>query len=394
MHKFSADWVFPIHDAPIRNGVVVADNYGKILSVNLPEQHDPASIDHYQGVLVPGFVNTHCHLELSHMLGKVDTGTGLIHFIKGVVTRRQADAGQIADAVRRAEAQMLENGIVAVGDISNTTDTFAAKAKGHLRYYTFVELFDFFQENGTEKAMQDWTAVLEQAPQVPGSNQNLSPHAPYSVSPALFRRIREYNAGRHLTISIHNQETPSENALFMDKSGEIPGFYQGFGIGMDHFVPTGKSSIYYAMQHLDPADKTLFVHNTLTTPTEIAAAHAWSDQVYWATCPNANLYIENRLPRYQHFIDAGARMTVGTDSLTSNWQLSILEELKTISRFQSFVPFETLLQWATLNGAQALGFDDTLGSFEVGKTPGILLLENIDPNTPALQANSSVKRLL
>jgi cytosine/adenosine deaminase-related metal-dependent hydrolase len=86
------------------------------------------------------------------------------------------------------------------------------------------------------------------------------------------------------------------------------------------------------------------------------------------------LYIENRLPNYQYFLDTGAKMTIGTDSLTSNWQLSILEEMKTIARFQSYVPFQTLLRWATINGAEALGFDDQLGSIEVGKKPGLLLL--------------------
>jgi cytosine/adenosine deaminase-related metal-dependent hydrolase len=86
------------------------------------------------------------------------------------------------------------------------------------------------------------------------------------------------------------------------------------------------------------------------------------------------LYIENRLPNYQHFLDTNAKVTIGTDSLTSNWQLSILEEMKTIARFQSYVPFTTLLRWATLNGAEALGFDDVLGSIEVGKRPGLLLL--------------------
>ena len=116
-------------------------------------------------------------------------------------------------------------------------------------------------------------------------------------------------------------------------------------------------------------------------------------QVYWATCPNANLYIENRLPDYQAFLDTDARVTIGTDSLTSNWQLSVLEEMKTIARYQSYVPFETLLRWATLNGAQSLGFDDTLGSFEVGKKPGVLSLQGLGAGGK-LGQGASVQRLI
>jgi cytosine/adenosine deaminase-related metal-dependent hydrolase len=204
--------------------------------------------------------------------------------------------------------------------------------------------------------------------------------------------IRELNAGKELTISIHNQETPHEDELFLTKTGDFLDFYKTFKFSLDKFAPSGKSAIHYAMENLDPAFRTLFVHNTLTSPHDIRAAQAWSDRVFWATCPNANLYIENSLPNYQYFLDNDARMTIGTDSLTSNWQLSVLEEMKTIARFQSYIPFETLLQWATLNGAEALGFDGSLGSIEPGKMPGLNLLD-LDSDLQ-LTIDTSVKKLI
>lgn len=377
MQKFSADHVLSMSAPPIEKGVVITDDEGKILAIEPREHHDPASVQILPGMLIPGFVNTHCHLELSHMKGKVNTGTGLIPFITGVVTQRNAPAETIASAIEQAEQEMFDGGIVAVGDISNVPDTFAVKAKGRLRYYTFVEVFDFLQEDNAAKKLEEAIFVYEQLHLPAGSRRSIVPHAPYSVSKNLFQNIRAFNAGTDGTVSIHNQETPPENELFLRKTGGFPGFYEKFGISLDAFQPTGSSSIYYALEHLDPAMRTLFVHNTLTTREEIRAAQSWSDRVYWATCPNANLYIENRLPDYRAFMDTDARLTIGTDSLTSNWQLSILEEIKTIRRYQSYVPLETILQWATLNGAQALGFDDTLGSLEVGKKPGILCLEGV-----------------
>jgi aminodeoxyfutalosine deaminase len=378
MKKLSADWVFPVNSDPIEQGVVILDDDGTILAVEARAQHDPASLDIRKGVLTPGFVNTHCHLELSHMKGRVDTGTGLIPFITNVVTKREAAAEIIADAIERAEREMLEGGIVAVGDISNAVDTFAAKSRGRLRYYTFIELFDFLQEQGADKAFADWRAVYDQLAPPAGSRKALTPHAPYSVSQSLFRKIREFNEAEGITVSIHNQETPPENALFMEGSGAFYEFYGRFGISLEHFEHIGRTAIHYALEHLNPANRTLFVHNTLSTREDIAAAQAWSRHTYWASCPNANLYIENRLPDYQAFLDTGARVTLGTDSLTSNWQLSILEEMKTIARYQSYVPFATLLRWATLNGAEALGFEDTLGSLEPGKKPGVLLIEGLE----------------
>jgi cytosine/adenosine deaminase-related metal-dependent hydrolase len=392
MKKFAADWVYPVSHPPIENAVVVTDDSGKILAIEPRALHDPASLDIRSGVITPGFINTHCHLELSHMKGKVDTGTGLIPFITGVVTKRNAAAEVIADAIAAAEQEMLAGGIMAVGDISNTTDTFSVKSKGRMRYHTFVELFDFLQTSGTEKAMADWVAVYEQLVLAPGSSATLTPHAPYSVSAGLFQKINTFNPDSNAVLSIHNQETPPENELFLNKKGAFIAFYEKFGISLDAFKATGQASIFYALQHLNPALRTLFVHNTLSTLEDIQAAHTWSHQVYWATCPNANLYIENRLPNYQLFMDTQARVTIGTDSLTSNWQLSVLEEMKTIARLQSYVPFDHLLRWATLNGAQALGFDDTLGSLELGKTPGVLLLEGLEQGQ--LSATSRVKRLI
>lgn len=311
------------------------------------------------------------------MKGMVDTGTTLIPFITSVVTKRGATQEVIAAAIAHAEVEMLEGGIVAVGDISNVVDTFAQKAKGNLRYYTFVEMFDFLQEGDAAREFEKYKTVYDKLNAIniaEGSRKSIVPHAPYSVSKNLFKQINEANEKTGITVSIHNQETQPEQDLFQEGKGAFYDFYGKFGISLDNFKPNNQPSIYYAMENMNPNNRTIFVHNTLTSQADIEAAQAWSSNVFWATCPNANLYIENRLPNYQHFINAQARVTIGTDSLTSNWQLSILEEMKTIQRFQSYVPFETILRWATLNGAQALGFDDTLGSIEVGKTPGLNLL--------------------
>jgi cytosine/adenosine deaminase-related metal-dependent hydrolase len=218
------------------------------------------------------------------------------------------------------------------------------------------------------------------------------PHAPYTVSPTLFEKINALNPDTNTTVSIHNQETEHENQFFLSKEGGFVDFYNAFGFSVEQLKPTGQPSIYYAMQHMNPACRTLFVHNTTTTAEDIQAAQAWSDKVYWATCANANLYIENRLPNYKAFMDNGARMTIGTDSLTSNWQLSVLEEMKVIAKYQSYVPFGTLLQWATLNGAEALGYEAELGSIEPGKAPGLNLL-SMDENLK-LEASTQVQRLV
>jgi len=392
MRKISADYIYPISEAPIKEGVLVLDDEGRILEIGQRADYPQEEIEIHEGILVPGFINAHCHLELSHMLGKVETGTGLIDFIKQVVSRRNAPQTEIAEAIAWAEDQMIANGIVAVGDITNVPDTFAQKAKGRLRYYSFVECFDFLQTANAEAEFEKYKAVYDALPLAEGSKKVMVPHAPYSVSPQLFERINAANQGEAHTVSIHNQETPPEQELFLTGTGGFVDFYGQFGFSLDQFQPNGRTAIHYALSQMDPEQRTLFVHNTLTSEQDIAFAKSWGKSVYWASCPNANLYIENRLPNYQAFLKKGAKVCLGTDSLTSNWSLSILEEIKTIRRYQSYVPFETLLQWATLNGAEALGFEEELGSFAPGKKPGVNLL-SVAPGQNYGDASTAVQKL-
>lgn len=389
--KLQADIVYPVSGPPMENGVVVIDKHGTILDIGQAGKFTSDKIEKFSGALCPGFINTHCHIELSHMKGKIDTGTGLIKFISNVVANRSADQSEIQTAIRMAEEEMLKNGIVAVGDICNTRDSFEVKSKGRLKYYSFVEMFDLLIEENAESCYQDYFKVYEDLLVLKEHRKTIVPHAPYSVSIPLFNKISDYNKTSDLTVSIHNQETSAEDELFKSKTGEFLDFYNRIGNNLTTFTPIDKTSISYALQYLNPENKTLFVHNTMTTKEDIQLAQSWSDRVFWATCPNANLYIENRLPYYQHFIDEDAVLTIGTDSLTSNWQLNILDEILTIKKYQSYIPLNMLLEWSTLNGAKALGFDKDLGSLEPGKKPGINLIQLDDKEN---LKNNKVTRII
>ena len=373
MKKITADRVHTVSGDVLRDVVVVVDDFGKIEAILPMGDMDNTDVMVLDGDLVPGFVNAHCHLELSHMKGLAKTGTGLLAFLKKVVNFRDFPQEVILDAIEKADREMYDNGIMAVGDISNKTDSFAVKAFSKMRYFTFVEFFNLMQDECNQSTWSQYIDVYKKAPNKQGHKRSCVPHAPYSVSRQLFEKLRDADL-HDGSVSIHNQETPAENELFVKGTGDFHDFFRSFGLSIDDFEPTGQRAIHYAMTYMNPDVRTLMVHNTTSTEEDILAAMTWSPHTYWVTCPNANLYIENQLPRYEQFIKTGATVCIGTDSLTSNWQLSIFEEMKTILRYQSFLTFEQVLQWATLNGAKALGYNDTLGSIEVGKRPGLLHL--------------------
>jgi len=373
--KISAEKIHTVSGEILEDTVIVLDQKNRIIALDKYEEHDLSSVERYDGEIIPGLINAHCHLELSHLKGAANTGTGLLPFLNAVVSLRDYPEEEILQAIVDGDREMQNDGIVAVGDICNKLDTAATKENSPIKYYSFVEMFDFMQDALTDKTYEDYMKVYQGQSDKNGNKKSCVPHAPYTVSEKLFAQLKTQSKPEQ-TISIHNQETPHEDALFNSKTGGFLDFYKGFNFSLDHFNATKKNSIFYAMENMNPEAKTLFVHNTLTSKADIEAAHKWSNKVYWATCANANLYIENRLPDYQVFLDTNAKMTIGTDSLTSNWKLSVLDEMKTILKYKSYLNFETVLKWATLNGAEALGYEDQLGSIEIGKAPGINLIKN------------------
>lgn len=407
MRKISADYIFTISSEPIKNGVVVIDDDGTILEVTKgdPElrntKHDP-EIEYYKGIICPGFINTHCHLELSHLRSKIPENIGMPGFIKEIISiRSDFSDKQIQDAILEGEEEMIKNGIVAVGDISNKDSTFRQKEKGNLFYHTFIEVFDLNPDKAGE-VYEKAIALKKQHQQLETLNFKLSssivPHAPYTVSEKLLKLINTNASEKNSILSIHNQESEAENELFISKSGEIFDTFKNMGINTDLLRQTGLNSLKSTLPFLNFASKILLVHNTFTSREDISWAEKQirnqesriknqeqkskiqdprSQILFWCTCPNANMYIENKLPNYNYFIEENVRVTIGTDSLASNRTLSILDELKTIVKQYPEIPLQTLLLWATKNGADFLGFTQ-LGSIEKGKKPGLNLLKNID----------------
>lgn len=389
MRKITADYIFPVSQPPLKNGVVIIDDGGKIHSLDERKNFDDAELEIYTGFIVPGFINAHCHLEGSHLKGKIPEKTGIVQFILDYISKRDMPMDVILQAITDGDAEMKRNGIVGVGDISNKTDTFLQKTKHNLHYHTFVEVFGF-DPNNAEHYFNEGLKVIEE-----GHRHNLqismTPHAPYSVHSALFEKIVSYNKTN--LYSYHSQESKAEEELYVAGSGNFKWLFNKFNFPTDWFTPTGKSSLISTLSQFGGNKKILLVHNTFTTKDDIAFALKSGNDIWWCSCPNANLYIENALPDYDLFLNQKDKVVLGTDSVASNHQLSILEEMKTISLHKNNIEFSTLLQWATLNGARFFSWDNMLGSLEAGKQPGLNLLEKTDNLKINLTSQSSVRKI-
>ncbi|MCX6290537.1 MAG: amidohydrolase family protein [Bacteroidetes bacterium] len=401
MRFITADIIFPVSSPPVKNGVIVTEDDGTIRDLINPALSasftTPSSIEVFSGIICPGFVNAHCHLELSHLKNKLTPGKGLPHFIKEIAANRRSADEEIADAITKAEDEMIKGGMVAVGDISNFNHSFKQKKKDRLLYHTFIEIFDLVPGRAEDVFQKGKQLVMEfhqgKNPEESDPGISITPHAPYTVSEKLLSLISEYATANHSLISIHNQETESENEMFLSRKGNLFDTLNSFGDFYHDWKATGLRSLASTLVHLPACNKIQLVHNTFSSSEDIEWMNRFSKKVWWCTCPNANLFIENKLPDYKLFIEKGCRMTIGTDSYASNRSLSILDEMKTISSSAPFIDFETVLRWATMNGAEFLGFDKTIGSIEKGKSPGLTLIGNFDTGKIKLTEQSFAKKI-
>lgn len=387
MRYLSATAVYSAHTGFIPHGVLVLDDDGVVQELLHPSQADTLGVkpEFFEGVLCPGFVNAHCHLELSHLRGAISMHTGFAGFAKELIPKRNLlSVAEIEQAAVEACEMLYNSGTQAVGDIANTTHSFAAKAGSRMHIHTFIELLAL-NPALADKVLESGKALLAQCPQ-PAS---LTPHAPYSVSEALLQHIATSDTA--MPFSIHNQESRAENEFFETGNGRVNELYEFLGIDISWFTPPGCNALHRTLPHLIAERPLLLVHNTFTSASDLQWAETQHRNLHWCFCPNANLYIENALPDFLQFYAQGVRCCVGTDSLASNHGLSVLDELKVIAAAAPGIPAATLLQWATAGGAAALNMPQ-IGSFEKGKKPGVILLQGIDAHT-GIADTASVTRI-
>jgi cytosine/adenosine deaminase-related metal-dependent hydrolase len=383
--KFQSDQLFTGYELLPGNNVLITDKENKIVDI-VSEEDAGDDVQKFAGILSPGFINCHCHLELSHLKNVIPPHTGLIEFLCSVVTKRNFDPQIVQQEIIKAEKEMHNNGIVAVGDIGNTADTADTKSKSKIYWQNFVEVLSFTDKKAEENISHYKQVAAELHARLQTSNAkhrtSLVPHAPYSISPKTFEQINELTKDQ--IISIHNQEHPAEDELYKTGKGDYLRLFKIFGLSQSPFPVTGKSSIRSCLPYFKNGQTIFLIHNTYMPEEDIVWANDYAREnnlkLIYCFCPNANLYIENRLPPIELFMKHECRLVLGTDSYSSNWQLSIAKEIEAIHKHYPNIPLQTVLQWATVNGAKALQWDNDpiaigLGSFEKGKEPGICLLD-------------------
>lgn len=393
MRRFSANYIFPVSSPPIKNGIVEVDNNGEILSIIDPgrEFKEIHSTEFYNGVIVPGFVNAHCHLELSHLKGQIKSGLGITGFIKAVTECRVNDNDVIVKAIQHAIREIELTGTIAVGDICNTPDTFLLKSKSRTFFHNFIEVFGINPDT-SERIIENAIGIMEVFQGLQNGATSLTPHSTYSLSNELWDRLRNQINKSDLPVSIHYAESLPEFEYLMNGTGPLMERYRLLNIPFD--VPFGLNPFKVVTDNINHNKDVLFIHNTFASVEELVKLNRIYRKATFVTCPESNLIIEGRLPDLVLMYKQGLRIAIGTDSLASATSLSMLHHIKLLQDNFNVIPFSEILKWSTLNGAEALNVSDRFGSIEIGKTPGLNLITNFNFDKMCPRTNSEVRRLI
>ncbi|MFI3280862.1 MAG: amidohydrolase family protein [Rikenellaceae bacterium] len=359
----------------LRNAVVEVDAAGKVLSVGSVERLDAlCNTEFFAGLMFAGMVNAHCHMELSHLRGAITQQCGFASFAAQLsACRNTFSAEDVQRAIAQADLDMRREGVVAVADIANSCDAFAVKESSPIHYHTFAEHF------GLRRNSSDHLGEL-----LSRGNTSLTQHSTYSVSDGCFRAIAQAGS---VPLSIHFMETPGEKGLYEGR-GELHEWYQKVGFECD-FLHYGSPA--RRIVECVPRDRSvMLVHNVMVEKEDIELImNHFTAPVYWVLAPRSNQYISGRRPPVELLASLGLNICVGTDSLSSNTSLSMVEELRALAG----IPLVQRLEWATKVGAKALGLDE-LGEVEVDRRPSLVVLSGVDFEQQEIGERCKIEKII
>ena len=384
----SAPWVLPLAGPVLAEAAVVVDGAGTIVTVGPRAQikSEFASLpeERAQGVLLPGLVNAHTHLELSVLAGRLRGGEGLPAWaMQGGREAAVFSTEQRCDAARRAALAAVAAGTAAAGDVGNTLLAVPALARAGLAGVFFHELLGS-REAATGDALSDaereYREFIQASPWPANLARVPAPHALYSAGPDLLRRIFAAAAGGSHPTSIHIAEGEDEIQLLRDGTGRWAEILASLQVPAGSRTPGLPPLAYLESLGAFAGERPpLLVHMVCASTEDIALAQRHRAPV--VLCPRSNLHIGGRLPDVRAFLAAGLALALGTDSLGSSPDLSLWGEMAALAlHFPDLAP-EIWVRAATAGGAAALGLD-AFGALAPGKRPGIIDVTSVDTRAP------------
>lgn len=381
---YAARWVLPVDGPPVSSGEVIVED-GRIAAVRPRRTPANQCRDFGDAVLMPSLVNAHTHLELSVLRGFLED-VPFFPWIRALTAAKaNLTPGDWLESARLGAMECIRGGITTVGDNTDAGVTMRVLSESGMCGTVYQELFGIDDREPVAPilaALKGKIAVhrrLESGRVCVG----VSPHALYTIRPALFAALRDYLQTEHLPTSIHVGESPSESRLIEQGAGEFAEMFARRGISWEspHITPTQYA---YSMGALTPQSLAIHcVHQTLEDTAQLAASGAAIIH-----CPKSNAKLGAGVAPLARWLRTdGLRVGLGTDSAVSNNAQDLWEEMRFALLLQRAVTEEAevvtaaqILRLATLGGAEAMGLSGRTGSLAPGKQADLIAVRLNSPH--------------
>lgn len=385
---FRARFVVPVDGPPVENGELVVED-GRIAAVGRHGQATPARqaadvSDFGDAVILPGLVNAHTHLELSDLAGRVPPTADFTTWLKSlfaILSNSTRDESVITSAVRTGVRQSISAGVTTLGDITRYPAwSRSVLAAAPLRVVSFGEVAAIGRRR--HLLAERLNAACAKPPSSQGPLRiGVSPHAPYTVEPAALHECLRAAKGANLPVCMHVAEVADEEAFTRQLSGPLAEYLRELGLWDVEIQAHGCRPVDMLDHYPFPSNRTLLAHVNHASDADIATLARHGASV--AYCPRTHAAFGHPPHRFREMRAAGVNVCLGTDSLASNPSLSILDELRFLHAKFPDLPGSTLLEMATMNGAQAMGLIAISGTLTVGKSADFVVvpLQNAGPHS-------------
>jgi cytosine/adenosine deaminase-related metal-dependent hydrolase len=385
----TARWIVPVDQPPLKQGTLTISRR-RLVHVD-PQGRRRADQDLGNVAILPGLVNSHTHLDLSGLHGRVPPTADFTAWLRAIMHHRRSQTpAQVQADTRAGLAAALASGTTLLGDISDQGLSWPVLAEGPVRGVVFYELLGLTRV----RAQQTWAAACQWLRNHPGSERlrpGLSPHAPYSVRRSLFRAASHLAQQQQLPVAIHTAESTAELELLGQHTGPFHRFLKELGVWDAEGLVTSPAELLElnrAVAHL------LLIHGNYLEPTIAVGPNR--AVVY---CPRTHAVFQHSPHPFRELLAAGVRVALGTDSLASNPDLDLFAEARYLHEHYPDVPGSVLVRMATLDGAAALGLSAEVGTLTPGKRADLVVLglpnqETSDPCTLLLESAPPVQGVL
>lgn len=364
-----ARYVLPLASEPILDGAVRVN--GNTIEAVGPAQALEAHageqvIDFGNHILLPGLINSHCHLDYTSLKNAISAPKGFTEWVKRLNSiKRQLSSEDILQSIAKGFTEARRFGTTTICSMVAFPELMGQLPPPPIRTWWFYEMIDIRHRVTSEEVVNGALSFFG------GQNTaltsfGLNPHAPYTASLLLYRLARACANNTNMLLTTHVSESAEESEMFQRGSGALYDFLEelerpmhdcGLDTPFGWLWRNGAIGPDWILAHLNELEASDFTLLGALTPEQLP---------HIVHCPGSHAYFGHRPFPFTKLAGMGVNICVGTDSLASTESLSLLGEIRRLRMHHPNLAPEDLLHTITLNPARALRKEGQLGCIRPG----------------------------